>query len=197
MDSNLIAISTLLDHTYAALSQKKEVTMIKEVTIINYEKIPEHIREAVQRYIEQGVLPGNFLQAVIRNDLIDSFARADDVNRSRLFDIVMFFYNEAPAGCWRSEEKMLAWHQKGGTRGIYEMKSNVLLILQKAALKQIKNSLIVGDELIASTTGKSVKVTQIEWVETHNSFRVHLDDGNTIGLQKIDKLLQTGILRKT
>ena len=112
MDSNLIAISTLLDHTYTALSRQQEVK-----SMINYGLIPKHIRGAVRRYIEQGVIPGQFLQAVIRNDLIDSFARADDVNRDRLFDIVRFFYNEAPAECWRSEKKMIAWHQKGGING--------------------------------------------------------------------------------
>ena len=85
--------------------------------MINYELIPEHIREAVRRYVEQGVIPGRFLQAVITNDLIDSLARADDVNREKLFDIVMFFYNEAPAECWQSEKKMIAWHQKRGING--------------------------------------------------------------------------------
>lgn len=112
MDSNLIAISTLLDHTYAALSCQREVK-----SMINYESVPEHIQGAVRRYIEQGIIPGKFLQAVIRNDLIDSFARADDVNRDKLFDIVKFFYNEAPAECWRSEKKMQAWNRKGGING--------------------------------------------------------------------------------
>ena len=112
MDSNLIAISTLLDHIYAALSRQQEIK-----SMINYESIPEHIQGGVQQYIEQGIIPGQFLQAVIRNDLIDSFARADDVNRDKLFDIVRFFYNEAPAECWRSEKKMIAWHQKRGING--------------------------------------------------------------------------------
>ena len=76
---------------------------------IAYERIPEHLRGGMQRYIEKGIEPGDFLTAVICNDLKESFARADDTNRERMFDIVCFIYNEAPSLCWGSREKMNAW----------------------------------------------------------------------------------------
>ncbi|GAG54996.1 unnamed protein product, partial [marine sediment metagenome] len=63
---------------------------------INYSKLPSHIRASTKRYIEHGVKPGDFLTAVICNDLKESFARADEINTERMFDIVSFFYNEAP-----------------------------------------------------------------------------------------------------
>lgn len=75
----------------------------------NYNLLPKHIRGGVQRYIEGGVKPGHFLQAVICNDLKESFIKADDTNIARMFDIVCFFYNEAPYDCWGSKEKMLQW----------------------------------------------------------------------------------------
>ena len=77
--------------------------------MIQYDMLPEHIRGGTQRYIENGITPGSFLTAVICNDLSESFGRADETNRARLFDIVSFFYNEAPGPCWGSRDKMDKW----------------------------------------------------------------------------------------
>ena len=73
---------------------------------IDYSKLPEHIRQGVRLYIEKGVRPGGFLSAVITNNLVESFARADRINRDKMSDIVNFLYWEAPRKCWGSEEKM-------------------------------------------------------------------------------------------
>jgi hypothetical protein len=81
---------------------------------IDYSKLPEHIQEGVKRYIEHGILPGNFLQAVICNDLKESFLLADDINIKRMFDIVHFFYNQAPSLCWGSYKEMEKWLLEGG-----------------------------------------------------------------------------------
>ena len=96
----------------------------------NYSKLPEHIRGGVQRYIEEGIPPGDFLKAVICNNLKESFARADDINISRMFDIVEFFYNEVPGICWGSELDYKQWLNicylrktlKPGTQIIYQPK---------------------------------------------------------------------------
>ena len=80
---------------------------------MNYEILPEHIRGGMQRYIENCIPPGDFLTAVICNDLKNSFGLADDINKKRLFDIVNFMYNEAPSLCWGSYEKMNSWLSKG------------------------------------------------------------------------------------
>jgi len=76
---------------------------------IDYSKIPEHCRRGMKRYIEHGIIPGGFLQAVICNNLVESFARADGTNILRLFDYASFLYNEIPTSAWGSEEKMLEW----------------------------------------------------------------------------------------
>lgn len=76
---------------------------------VNYELLPEHIREAARIYIEEHQQPGSFLSAVICNDLKETFARADDTNQRRMYDIVNFFYCEAPSECWGSEEAMAKW----------------------------------------------------------------------------------------
>jgi len=90
---------------------------------INYDDLPPHIRGGVKRYIEEGILPGDFLQAVICNNLKESFMCADEINTQRMWSIVNFFYNEAPANCWGSKERMILWHYsrffKTGTQIVY------------------------------------------------------------------------------
>jgi len=78
----------------------------------NYELLPEHIRKAVKAYVEDRIQPGGFLTAVIQNNLVESFKRADHINIKRMSDIVEFFYNEVPSACWGSSEKMKKWLNK-------------------------------------------------------------------------------------
>lgn len=79
--------------------------------------LPEHNLEGINLYIHKGILPGSFLQAVLRNDLQDACARADDINRRYLWNIVAWLYNHAPANCWGSPEKVAAWVAAGGLDG--------------------------------------------------------------------------------
>lgn len=76
---------------------------------VNYDLLPSGLRGGAQRYIEHGILPGEFLTAVLCNDLREAFAYADDANREQLYEIVRFFWNEAPSACWGSTEKMDKW----------------------------------------------------------------------------------------
>jgi len=80
---------------------------------INYERLPPHLQGGVQRYIEQGVPPGDFLTAVITNDLFLAISHADSTSLAALPDIVRFFYNESPSRCWGTPEKMKTWMETG------------------------------------------------------------------------------------
>jgi len=71
--------------------------------------VPAHIRGGIVRYIDNGIPPGSFLTAVICNDLIGVCGKADEINRAALFDIVSWFWNEAPSVCWKSQEHMSEW----------------------------------------------------------------------------------------
>lgn len=84
---------------------------------IDYSGLPSHIQGGARRYVEQGIPPGSFLTAIITNDLLEACGRADDINRERIFDIVKWFYNEAPTGCWKSAENMRQWCEAGGLNG--------------------------------------------------------------------------------
>ena len=74
--------------------------------------IPEYMRDGILRYINQHVKPGDFLTAVICNDLKKAVWHADGTNSNLLKNYVQFFYNYAPGGCWGSEEKMNAWLER-------------------------------------------------------------------------------------
>ena len=83
----------------------------------NYDNLPGHCRGGMRDYVECGIIPGSFLQAVICNDLVLAFGKADDINTIYMKSYAEFLYN-APMGCWGSEPKMLKWHEAGGLRGV-------------------------------------------------------------------------------
>ena len=75
--------------------------------------IPERMMPGIERYVQDRVMPGSFLQAVISNDLRLACANADEENLRNLPAYIAYFYNEAPSGCWGSREKMLYWISGG------------------------------------------------------------------------------------
>ena len=64
---------------------------------------------AIRRYVDHGILPGGFLQAVLRNDLRDALERADIRNIKILGAYVSYLMNEVPAACWGSPERVECW----------------------------------------------------------------------------------------
>lgn len=64
---------------------------------------------ALRRYAEHRIPTGGFLQAVLENDLMEAFARADETSRANLFEIVCFVYNELPSNCYGSKDKVREW----------------------------------------------------------------------------------------
>lgn len=66
----------------------------------------------LKMYIEDGIEPGGFLSAVLQNNLCEAAGRADLYNRRRLFEYVQWLYNDAPANCWGSPEKVQAYLER-------------------------------------------------------------------------------------
>ena len=73
---------------------------------------------AIHDYVNHGLRPGDFLSAVIRNDLKEAVARADSENLRNLPAFVAYFYNEVPAICWGSSEAMDQWIEMHRRRAI-------------------------------------------------------------------------------
>lgn len=79
---------------------------------IDYSEIPEHMRRGVKLYLEKGLRPGEFLTAVLENNLVQSICRADQTNLAQIVEWAKFLYNEMPMGSWGSKEKVNAWIKK-------------------------------------------------------------------------------------
>lgn len=77
----------------------------------DYSLLPAHCQGGMRRYIEEGIAPGDFMLAVLSNDLVGAASRADNTNINRLKDYALFLYNEVPSTCWGSREKVDAWMQ--------------------------------------------------------------------------------------
>jgi hypothetical protein len=76
--------------------------------------VPEHLHDGLLRYLRFGVVPGSFLQAVLRNDLKDAcFRAADPLTAAALRAIVLLLANYAAAESWGSEENYDAWVATG------------------------------------------------------------------------------------
>ncbi len=78
----------------------------------DYTQIPENMQVALKRYVEEHQPVGDFLQAVICNDLRGAFERADNTNIEIIGVYVAWFWNEAPGSCWGSRERYRAWTTK-------------------------------------------------------------------------------------
>jgi hypothetical protein len=74
-----------------------------------YAAIPERMREGLKRYVIDRLRPGDFITAVVRNDLRNAVSRADDENLPLIPLYVQWFYNTAPARCHGSPEAFAEW----------------------------------------------------------------------------------------
>lgn len=76
--------------------------------------IPDYMVGGLRRYIENGIKPGDFLAAVLSNDLKEAVIRADDTNIGILHNYIKFLYNYGPMECYGSEHAYSRWIEKGG-----------------------------------------------------------------------------------
>lgn len=85
-----------------------------------YDRVPnaDYMAHGVEMYVEHGQPPGNFLQAVFANDLMEAFGRADLQNRAAMFDWASWIYNASiPGSCHGSWEAVKAWISHDGKEG--------------------------------------------------------------------------------
>jgi len=100
--------------------------------VLTYEgwtyRIPERMRPGLIRYRDKGVIPGDFLQAIICNNLVRAAGRADGENLGNLPAYANWLYNHLPLVAYGSEESMERWNEEGGSEGILkERKENAHL----------------------------------------------------------------------
>ena len=85
---------------------------------MNYDMLPEHMQGGARRYIENGIRPGNFLTAVLENNLTGAFGRADSTNLQSIATWCEWLTWEIPALAWGSPEIVRNWIAHGGMEGI-------------------------------------------------------------------------------
>ncbi len=80
--------------------------------------IPPTTRESIDRYVETGRRGGDFLDALLSNDLMGVFRHADTANMDAIVHIARYLYNEVPATAIGSKERVLMWSGGGGLVGM-------------------------------------------------------------------------------
>lgn len=77
--------------------------------------VPYHMHGGFVRYLVDFIEPGDFMLAVLRNQLTESFGRADDMNRKHMFEIATFVYEYVPMAArgnnvesWLAQRKVTA-----------------------------------------------------------------------------------------
>lgn len=79
--------------------------------------IPDYMIEGVLEYVIYGAEPSDFLNAVMSNNLTESFARADAVNTLSMRGWAQLIWNYLPQDCHGSEAAVTKWVNAGGTEG--------------------------------------------------------------------------------
>ena len=71
--------------------------------------IPDYMWGGVSRYMVNRIAPGHFLTALLSNNLMEAFARADDLNADNMRRYVQFLYIYAPSRSFGSAENVREW----------------------------------------------------------------------------------------
>lgn len=97
-----------LAREYTTMAQQFEYP-VDEWFTGEYENIPVDMQDGIKRYVIEKLRPGNFLSAIITNDLRGAVGHADAVNLPLISLYVRWFYNRAPAACHGSNRQMEEW----------------------------------------------------------------------------------------
>jgi hypothetical protein len=73
--------------------------------------------ESLKEYVRIGRPVGGFLEAVLSNDLMNAFGRADEGNCRLMFEYAKYVYNKMPMGCHGSRKIYNSWCESGGLEG--------------------------------------------------------------------------------
>ena len=103
-------------------TKKKDKPVTHTHTHPNWAELPGSVAKhgksqaTIERYIEYGIDPGGFLNALFSDKLTDTFQYADEFNRESIEYWVGFVFWEMPHDAVGSKEKVQAHKEKGGYR---------------------------------------------------------------------------------
>lgn len=81
-------------------------------------RIPLYMLPGLTRYINEGLQPGGFLEAVLANDLHLATKRGDAQNLFNLRAYTNFLLEFAPAASFGSYARVVAWVEHRGLAGL-------------------------------------------------------------------------------
>jgi len=70
------------------------------IRMLNTSGIPDYMHQGIIDYYNEGIELGDFLSAVINNDLKGAFRYADSTNIAHVIDYLRWFYWYAPSQTW-------------------------------------------------------------------------------------------------
>lgn len=85
-----------------------------------YFNLQEHVKREIDRFVEEGVIPGSFVKSVIINDLFGACVNDNSFTRRGLYDTVMYLHKNSPEKCWGSEGNFWNWIEGGGLGRPYD-----------------------------------------------------------------------------
>lgn len=71
--------------------------------------VPQYTLDGLLAYWYDKTPVSSFLTAVLENNLMESFARADEYNNKAIYEICKFVYCEMPNDCHGSQEIVRRW----------------------------------------------------------------------------------------
>lgn len=80
--------------------------------------VRQDVIDTINNYVKHGLPPGGFVLAVLMNNLMEAFGRADFENRLSLYQICQYVYNDIPSDCHGSPEQVADWMKFGGLEGM-------------------------------------------------------------------------------
>jgi hypothetical protein len=92
---------------------KKDLRQELESFVFRGKRIPQRMHGGILRYVEHGILPGDFLRGIICNDLRKACDHGDDENLEILHVYNAFFYNRVPGTAYGSHKRMMEWSIEG------------------------------------------------------------------------------------
>ncbi len=102
--------------------RKKKYDELSRVKIRNasseYTRIPVSTLDTLVDYVNHGLSCGDFLTAMLEQDLYTALFHADRQNYGALREIGLCIYNVLPRDCWGSKEKCADWRHHQGISGL-------------------------------------------------------------------------------
>ena len=89
--------------------------------------IPPHMHAGIRRYVVDRRPGGNFLTALLENNLKEAVVRADPQNLAAIADWARLLYNFVPSACQGSPAKVHAWLEGGPTARLHRALGHIPL----------------------------------------------------------------------